>query len=103
MIRNGSYRNIKGNKMAKNKSNTAVVETVVEQAPIPTNEQGLKTVVVLTTEEQATYDGLSTKSAKIRYLTALNYTRSSIAKFMGIVYQHVREVQLRPLKKGPRT
>ena len=41
-----------------------------------------------------------TKSSIIRFLTSKGYTRSNIAKFMGIRYQHVRNVQLQPLKKG---
>ncbi len=41
--------------------------------------------------------GLETKSAKIRALTAKGYSRSVIAKFIGISYQHVRNVQITPL------
>ncbi|MDX2143393.1 MAG: AbrB/MazE/SpoVT family DNA-binding domain-containing protein [Rhodospirillaceae bacterium] len=37
-------------------------------------------------------EGLSTKSAKIRALDGAGYTRSQIAKFLGIRYQHVRNV-----------
>lgn len=39
-----------------------------------------------------------TKSAIIRLLTSEDYTRSEIATFMGIRYQHVRNVQLQVLK-----
>jgi hypothetical protein len=42
---------------------------------------------------------LPTKSAQIRALTAQGYKRSRIAKLLGIRYQHVRNVQLQPLKK----
>jgi len=35
---------------------------------------------------------LSTKSDKIRKLAATGYSRSDIAKFLGIRYQHVRNV-----------
>lgn len=45
--------------------------------------------------------GLPTKSAKIRALAAKDYSRSEIAKFMGIRYQHVRNVLVTPLKRGP--
>lgn len=38
------------------------------------------------------------KSPTIRALTALKYNRSQIAKVMNIRYQHVRNVQLMPLK-----
>jgi hypothetical protein len=43
--------------------------------------------------------GLQTTSAKIRALTARGYTRGAIAKLLKIRYQHVRNVQLQPLKK----
>lgn len=38
-------------------------------------------------------------SAKVRYLTALGWERGAIAKILDIRYQHVRNVQLNPLKK----
>lgn len=44
-------------------------------------------------------DMLRNKSAMIRFLTKEGYDRSKIAKFMNIRYQHVRNVQLQPLKK----
>ena len=40
--------------------------------------------------------GLSTKSAKIRALARLGATRSSIADYLGIRYQHVRNVLVQP-------
>lgn len=43
---------------------------------------------------------LTTVSAKIRALTAQGMKRGEIAKALNIRYQHVRNVQLRPLKKG---
>lgn len=41
-----------------------------------------------------------TKSAIIRFLTAEGHTRSNIAKFMGIRYQHVRNVQVADAEKA---
>jgi hypothetical protein len=41
-----------------------------------------------------------TKSAVIRHLTSLGKSRSDIAKFMGIRYQHVRNVLTQPLKQA---
>lgn len=41
-----------------------------------------------------------TKSAVIRYLKSQGQTTAQIAKFMGIRYQHVRNVLTQPLKKG---
>lgn len=40
-----------------------------------------------------------TKSALIRYLDSQGWTRGTIAKFMGIRYQHVRNVLITPIKK----
>lgn len=42
---------------------------------------------------------IATVSGKIRALTAAGKTRSEIAKTLNIRYQHVRNVQLQPLKK----
>lgn len=51
-----------------------------------------------------TYDellaSLKTKSAMIRKLHADGWTRSKIAAFMQIRYQHVRNVLTQPLKKN---
>ena len=46
---------------------------------------------------QALTDNLPTKSAKIRALSAAGYKRQEIADFLGIRYQHVRNVLLQPL------
>lgn len=43
--------------------------------------------------------GLKDKSTKIRFLIAQGYSRSSIAKLLGIRYQHVRNVEVTLLKK----
>jgi DNA-binding NarL/FixJ family response regulator len=40
---------------------------------------------------------LPSKSAKIRYLTAKGWSRSQIAGYLGIRYQHVRNVQITPV------
>jgi hypothetical protein len=45
------------------------------------------------------YDLLPTKSAKIRAMTVDGFTRSQIKNALNISYQHVRNVQLQPLKK----
>jgi hypothetical protein len=45
------------------------------------------------------YDLLPTKSAKIRAMTADGFSRSQIKNTLNISYQHVRNVQLQPLKK----
>lgn len=40
-----------------------------------------------------------TKSNAIRVLTSQGKTRSEIAKMLNIKYQHVRNVQITPIKK----
>jgi hypothetical protein len=44
-------------------------------------------------------EGLPTKSAKIRALAAAGYRRADIASFLGIRYQHVRNVLLHPTRE----
>jgi bifunctional DNA-binding transcriptional regulator/antitoxin component of YhaV-PrlF toxin-antitoxin module len=44
--------------------------------------------------------GLKTKSDKIRALTAAGFTRTEIADFLGIRYQHVRNVQVQDERVG---
>ena len=48
-------------------------------------------------------EGLPTKSAKIRALDAAGYKRANIARFLGIRYQHVRNVLIQgpPKKERP--
>jgi hypothetical protein len=45
------------------------------------------------------FAALPTTSARIRFLTSLDYSRSEIAKTLNIRYQHVRNVQITPIKK----
>lgn len=52
------------------------------------------------TMEELTEAGLKNKSQVIRYLDANGYSRSAIADFLGVRYQHVRNVLVTPLKKG---
>lgn len=52
------------------------------QAPASDARRAMDEVVV----------GLQTKSAKIRALDSAGYTRSQIADFLGVSYQHVRQV-----------
>lgn len=41
-----------------------------------------------------------TKSSQIRYLLSLKYSRAEVAKMLGIRYQHVRNVEITPIKKA---
>lgn len=43
-------------------------------------------------------DKLETKSAKIRFLNSIGYSRGQIAKTLDIRYQHVRNVLITPIK-----
>lgn len=47
------------------------------------------------------YDHLHTKSAKIRAMHADGFSRADIARALGILYQHVRNVLTQELKRGP--
>ena len=44
--------------------------------------------------------GLKTKSAKIRALSESGYSRGDIARFLGIRYQHVRNVLMQSARKA---
>lgn len=57
-----------------------------------------KTETSLTKAQTTALGKLPTKSAKIRFLTGLDWTRSQIATKLGIRYQHVRNVQITPIK-----
>ena len=55
--------------------------------------------IKLSAEQESTYSGLKTKSAQIRYLHSQNYSRSQIANYLDIRYQHVRNVLTTELKR----
>lgn len=46
-----------------------------------------------------TLASLPTKSSKIRHLLGLGWTRGKVAKHLNIRYQHVRNVEITPIKK----
>ena len=46
------------------------------------------------------YKSLTTKSAKIRAMSADGMSRADIARALGILYQHVRNVLVTPLKRS---
>lgn len=52
----------------------------------------------LTKPQLKTLSNCPTKSAKIRYLTSLRWTRGQVAKHLDIRYQHVRNVLITPVK-----
>ncbi len=69
------------------------------ETEVKTDSSGRKTSVDIT-HEQLEERGLKNKSQVIRYLDGEGYSRSAIAGFLGIRYQHVRNVLVTPLKKG---
>lgn len=74
-------------------------EEQVEELTVEVDASGRKKKVDKTMEE-LTEAGLKNKSQVIRYLDANGYSRSAIADFLGVRYQHVRNVLVTPLKKG---
>lgn len=69
------------------------VETVVE------TKEAKAEPIVLNKDQQTAYNDLKTKSAKIRYLHGEKFSRSQIANYLGIRYQHVRNVLTTELKR----
>jgi hypothetical protein len=69
--------------------------TATAAAPASTDEQD-----TISQYDYATLIGeLHSKSNVIRFLSSKGYTRAKIAEFMGIRYQHVRNVLLMPVSK----
>ena len=67
------------------------------------------TGISLSETEKVKFDGMKTKSERIRYLASLGHKNSAIAKFLTVVYgkqvlyQHVRNVLHQKLKAASRT
>lgn len=53
----------------------------------------------LTTAQKQIVDSSATKSDKIRQLLGTGMKRGDVAKTLGIRYQHVRNVEITPLKR----
>ena len=62
-------------------------------------ETDSKTVSVTAAQTKA-INGMSTVSAKIRYLDSEGYNRGEIARALGKRYQHVRNVLITPITKA---
>lgn len=83
------------------------VETILESdEPMSSSEvvseldaSGRKKKVTVTHEELEER-GLKNKSQVIRYLDSEGFSRSAIAGFLNVRYQHVRNVLITPLKKS---
>lgn len=88
-----------------------VVETKVESTEQPneavesTTEQTTNEVVetkvepTIEPEVKAILEQSGSKSSKIRALLAMGKKRGEVAKLLGIRYQHVRNVELTPVKR----
>jgi hypothetical protein len=80
--------------------NVLVDADIIEDVQVvDVDANGRKKKVNLSYEELDT-KGLKNKSQIIRYLDAEGYSRSAIALFLNVRYQHVRNVLVTPLKKG---
>lgn len=82
-------------------------DTIVAQTSADTVEVDGKEVkrekaakIVLNKAMQVQIDELKTKSAKIRWLASQGYKNGQIADYLGIRYQHVRNVLTTPLKRA---
>lgn len=87
----------------KSNRKVAVVETIEDNVPevaeVTETKETKSEPLVLNKEQQVAYNDLKTKSAKIRYLHGEKFSRSQIANFLGIRYQHVRNVLTTELKR----
>lgn len=82
-----------------NSVNAMVEQVVAETSGPEVDANGRKKKVNLSYEELEA-QCLKNKSQIIRYLDAEGYSRSAIALFLNVRYQHVRNVLVTPLKKG---
>lgn len=89
--------------MAKQTAKRVTKATVVQPEVAEVNKTKGRKSVELNSEQLGVikaFDKSMSTSEKIRALTAAGWTRSQIAKGLNILYQHVRNVQITPLKKG---
>lgn len=77
-------------------------EPIVERVRPPKDDKGRYTEVDMSMEELGEKN-LKTKSSVIRYLSGEGYSPSAIARFLGIRYQHVRNVLTQVLKRPAAT
>lgn len=75
-----------------------VHEESVAEPTVEVDAAGRKKKVTVTHEELEA-KGLKNKSQVIRYLDGEGFSRSAIAGFLNVRYQHVRNVLITPLKR----
>mgnify|MGYP003423947000 CR=1 FL=1 len=59
-----------------------------------------KSTPVLDSKIAKDLEALDTTSSKIRFLLANKFSRGDVARILNKRYQHVRNVELQPLKNG---
>ena len=59
-----------------------------------------KSTPVLESKIEKDLEALDTTSSKIRFLLANKFSRGDVARILNKRYQHVRNVELQPLKNG---
>lgn len=80
---------------SKNAKKQVQVEEVIEVAT-----ETKPTKIELTETQQEVLTGLTSTSAKIRWLASEGYKNGPISSLLGIRYQHVRNVLTTPLKRA---
>lgn len=85
-------------KAAKSQKIDTVIETLVngQEGTVPETKVEPKTIDY---DYSKLLEVHKTKSGIIRFLSTEGHSRGSIAKFMGIKYQFVRNVLITPVKK----
>jgi len=78
-------------------ANAVVAPNKIEDAKVPTGDA--KEVTKVSEAAQVILDSTATKSVKIRGLLAIGLKRGEVAKLLGIRYQHVRNVEITPIKR----
>ncbi len=68
-------------------------------APTTLNDQSAAQSTAMSADVMTVMNSTTNKSDKIRALLALSLKRGEVAKLLGIRYQHVRNVEITPLKK----
>lgn len=76
---------------------------LIDIGPGPETNKGQQEELGVAENLTALMKEYKTKSAVIRYLWGKGYTRTQIHKFMGIRYQHVRNVLTMELKRPIKT
>ena len=96
LLQNQSNEDSTMNEQAK------VVAEDTPSVPVQTSGQARAITPTPTKAQQKVLDGCPTTSAKIRYLNEQGYPVAQIARMLGIIYQHARNVLKQPVK-NPRT